>query len=257
MKDSLGDRMKEYERETRAVLPRGAWTVLRVDGRAFHSYTRGLARPYDEKLMSDMDKVAEALLREIDGAVVAYTQSDEVSVLVQDFSSENFMPWMGGVIAKWQSVGASLATATLFSRRMDEKMPLFDGRVFSLPSTTEACNYLIWRQRDTLRNAVSMAARAEFSHQQLLGKSVPEMKEMLLANGVDFDSYPLGFRQGRMSTRVVEMKEFSYVDKRTGDEVFTSGLRTSVVTEPAPFFSATEGVLLDLLPQMPTEILVG
>src|SRR5690242_17305079 len=97
---SLGDRMKEYEWAYRYVLPRRTYTILRVDGRAFHNLTKGLDRPYDERFMDIMDTVAYELCQEIQGARLAYVQSDEISVLYTDFDAPGTQAWFGGVLAK-------------------------------------------------------------------------------------------------------------------------------------------------------------
>lgn len=109
----LGDRMKGYEAVHRAVLPRRTHTLIRVDIRAAHTYLRGADRPFDEEFMADMDAVAEALCAEISGAVFAYTQSDEISILATDFATIQTQPWFGGVVAKQLSISAALATAVL------------------------------------------------------------------------------------------------------------------------------------------------
>lgn len=61
-----------YEQRAQSFLPRRTWTLIRIDGRAFHTYTHGCTRPYDRELMKDMDATAAALCNEIDGARLAY-----------------------------------------------------------------------------------------------------------------------------------------------------------------------------------------
>ena len=109
-KDSLGDRMKEfYENRTRNFLPRRTYTIIRVDGKAFHSYTRGLIRPFDEKLVNDMDETACYMCKNIQGAKFAFVQSDEISILLTDFEGLTTDAWFDGNIQKMASVSASLA----------------------------------------------------------------------------------------------------------------------------------------------------
>src|SRR5690349_7226055 len=110
-RDALGDRMKDYEAASRFLLPRRAYTIIRVDGRAFHGYLRDADKPFDYPFMLDMGEVAKVLCEEISGAVFAYHQSDEISVLVQDFDSPGTQPWFGGVLAKVVSMSAAIATA--------------------------------------------------------------------------------------------------------------------------------------------------
>jgi tRNA(His) 5'-end guanylyltransferase len=246
MKDALGDRMKGYEATTRHLLPRRTYALLRVDGKAFHTYTRGLERPFDVGLMEDMNAVAVDLCKEISGSVLAFVQSDEISVLVQDFKRIGTQPWMGGVLAKWQSVGASIATAGLNHRRPD-KRALFDARVFTLPDAVEVANYFVWRQKDAVRNSISMVAQANFSHRQLQGLSTSQMQELLWQEkGVNWNDLPAGWKRGRVVFKVQEEVEISYMDR---EEVTKTALRTFWRSEGAPLFSASpEGWLAAQIP---------
>lgn len=222
--DSLGDRMKTYEAVTRAVLLPHSLTVLRVDGRAFHSYLRRAEKPYDFDFMADMQAVAEALCREVSGTVFAYGQSDEISLLISDVDPQS-QPWFGGVVQKMASVAASVATAALCSRR--DGSPQFDARVFTVPSWAEAANYVIWRQRDAVRNSISMAGQAKFSAKQLHGVPTDQMQQLLWSHyGINWNDYPDAAKRGWVLTREVREAEVSYVDKRTGTEQTTVAGRT-------------------------------
>src|SRR5262249_28462896 len=149
---------KRYERATRTVLPRRTYTLLRVDGRAFHSYLRDAARPYDLEFMADLDTVAAELCREIPGTVFAYVQSDEISVLTVDFDSTGTQPWFDGEVQKMVSLSAAIATAALNARRPG-RPATFDARVFTIADPVEVANYFVWRQRDAVRNSIAMAAQ--------------------------------------------------------------------------------------------------
>lgn len=244
--------MKRHEAAFRAFLPRRTYTVLRVDGRAFHSYLRGAAKPFDEQFMTDMDAVAEALCAEITGTVFAYTQSDEISVLVTDFASEHTEPWFGGVAAKQLSISAALATAILNERRPG-KRALFDSRVFTLSDPVEVANYFLWRQRDAVRNSISMAAQAHFPHKRLHGVSTLGMQDLLWSElGLNWDDYPPGCKYGRVTMRRTGERPVEYVDKRTGETVRTTALRTWWETFPPLPFSAEPGSwLADTIPALP------
>lgn len=255
MSDStaLGDRMKRHEAAYRTLLPRRTYTLIRVDGRAFHSYLRGATRPYDETFMTDMDHVAEALCAEIAGAVFAYTQSDEISVLVTDFAAAGTQPWFGGVIAKQTSIAASIATAELNARRPGGRA-LFDARIFTLTDPIEVANYFLWRQRDAVRNSISMAAQARYSHRQLDGVSTGQMQELLWADHrINWSDYPDGCKRGRITVRQVGEKDVEYVDKRTRETVRTTAIRSWWETAGAPHFTAdAEGWLAGAIPLLPT-----
>lgn len=250
---ALGDRMKAYETTYRALLPRRTYTLLRLDGRAFHSYLRGCERPFDEGFMADMDAVAESLCAEITGSVFAYTQSDEISILVTDFASEQTEPWFGGVVAKQLSISAALATAVLNERRPGARA-LFDSRVFTLSDPVEVANYFLWRQRDAVRNSISMAAQARFSHKRLHGVSSGGMQELLFAEaGITWNDYPDGCKRGRTVVRNTGERLVEYTDKRTNQRNATMAMRTWWETSAAPHFTTEPGSwLARTIPALPT-----
>ena len=170
--------MKEYyENRTRNFLPRRTYTIIRVDGKAFHTYTRGLETPFDGKLVSDMDETACYMCKNVQGAKFAFVQSDEISILLTDFDSLTTDAWFDGNVQKMASVSSSLATAKFNALRPD-KIALFDSRVFSIPSTVEVANYFIWRQQDATRNSISSVAQSMFSHSELENKNTNQMQEM-------------------------------------------------------------------------------
>lgn len=247
---ALGDRMKAHEAAFRSVLPHRTYTVLRVDGRAFHAYLRGAEKPFDAQFAADMDTVAEALCKEITGAVFAYTQSDEISVLFADFGSVNAQPWFGGVVAKQVSIAAAIATAEINARRPGQRA-LFDARVFTLADPVEVANYFLWRQRDAVRNSISMAAQAHFSHRQLHGVSTGRMQDMLWSeHGINWNDYPDGFKRGRVTVRRVGERPVEYVDKRSGETVQTTAVRSWWETSGAPHFTVG-GWLGNTIPALP------
>jgi len=250
---ALGDRMKRYEATTRTLLPRRTYTILRVDGRAFHSYLRGAAKPFDEPFMADMDAVAEALCTEIAGARFAYTQSDEISILATDFGSHNTEPWFGGVIAKQLSIAASLATAVLNERRPGSRA-LFDARVFTISDPVEVANYFLWRQRDAVRNSISMAAQAHFPHERLHGVNGGGMQELLWSEaGVNWNDYPDGCKRGRVAVRRVGRRETSFTHRRTQELRTVVAMRSWWEMSAAPHFTTEpDGWLAQVVPPLPS-----
>jgi tRNA(His) guanylyltransferase len=206
MKDDLGKRMKEqYEQRTRTYLPRRTYTIIRLDGKAFHTYTRGMARPFDQGLMRVMDQTTQYLCENIQGCVMGYTQSDEISLLLTDFTTIKTDAWFDGQVQKMVSVAASMATAR-FNEHMNinwggtvkpKGLALFDARVFTIPDPVEVENYFVWRQKDALRNSISMHAQSLYSHNELNGKSQAEMHDMIHAKGENWDKLPNGFKRGR------------------------------------------------------------
>ncbi|MDX3549480.1 tRNA(His) guanylyltransferase Thg1 family protein [Streptomyces europaeiscabiei] len=250
---SLGDRMKEYEAVHRVVLPRRTYCLIRLDIRAAHTYLRGAQRPFDEEFMADMDAVAEAVCAEISGTVFAYTQSDEISLLVTDFATTQTQPWFGGVVAKQVSISAALATAVLNERRPGKRV-LFDSRVFTISGPVEVANYFLWRQRDAVRNSISMAAQARFPHKRLHGLNGDQMQELLFTEAdINWNDYPAGCKRGRVTVRHVGEKPVEYVDKRTNQTVLTAAVRSWWETSPAPHFTTKpDGWLAETIPAMPT-----
>lgn len=201
MNDDLGDRMKEYESIPRARLVRQLPVLMRLDGKAFHTLTRGLKKPVDEGFQEAMWEAATQLCEEVQGARLAYTWSDEIQLLLVDYESFKTQPWFEYEIQKMCSVAASIATQA-FSQRFGFLHPekqgarcYFDCRVWNLPPA-EVCNAFIWRQQDASRNSVSCLAQTQFSHKELHGKNGSEMQEMLHSRGINWNNCPTSQRRG-------------------------------------------------------------
>lgn len=235
-KDSLGDRMKEfYENRTRNFLPRRTYTIIRVDGKAFHSYTRGLIRPFDEKLVNDMDETACYMCKNIQGAKFAFVQSDEISILLTDFEGLTTDAWFDGNIQKMVSISASLATAK-FNELRPNKIALFDSRVFTIPSDIEVENYFIWRQQDTTRNSISSVAQSMFSHRELENKNTDQMQEMCFQKGVNWNDFSAKLKRGRLIVKQDYEKE--------------GATRTKWVSVEPPIFTEEREILKTLIPKL-------
>lgn len=223
MKDALGDRMKShYEDRTRFKLSRRTHTILRIDGKAFHTYTKGLNRPFDQGLIEDMNETAAYLCKNIQGAKFAYVQSDEISILVTDFDDTQTDMWFDGNLQKMVSISASLATVRFNQRRMwrkcwdgldvdgcldaDDiekfKMAMFDSRVFQIAHESEVENYFIWRQQDATRNSISSVAQSLYSHKELNGKKSNEMQEMIFQKGINWNDYSYREKRGTVIAKV-------------------------------------------------------
>ena len=224
MNDSLGDRMKGYENISRVYLPRRLPVIIRIDGRAFHTFTSGFGRPFDLILGRSMWGTAETLCKEISGAKLAYVQSDEISLLLTNDDTIETQPWFDNNIQKLVSISASIATLafnTCFSNEIEalssvweefkceDKVGLsqletyrkavwkaqFDSRAFILPPE-EVCNYFIWRQQDASRNSVQMVARIMYSHKELMNKNTDELKEMIHKKGINWNDYGTPYKRG-------------------------------------------------------------
>lgn len=184
---SFGDRMKGYEQSARLYLPKRMPMIIRVDGKAFHTFTRGFDKPWDESLKDSMTAAGVALVEQIQGAKLAYIQSDEISVLVTDYDSLEFEPWFGKAIQKICSVSASISTMA-FNRNLtqyylddgEEQIAdaCFDSRCFVIPKE-DVNNYFIWRQQDAVRNSIQGLGQANFSHKELHRKNTSMIQDML------------------------------------------------------------------------------
>ena len=210
---SLGDRMKEYENVERRYLTRRQPLIIRIDGKAFHSYTKGFERPYYRPFREAMERTALELACNIAGCKLAYTQSDEISLLLTDDDTLETQPWFGKNLQKIVSISAALATfkfnavvdaicrgrdasLTPLQQAYDNKVAIFDARAFCVPRE-EVLNVFEWRQQDCTRNAIESAGQAYFSHNQLNGKSCNQIQEMLFTEkGINFNEYPTWYKRG-------------------------------------------------------------
>lgn len=198
---TLGDRMKQYEYVTRTYLMHRTPAVIRIDGKAFHTWTRWCEKPFDNSLSELMIQTTKYLVDNIQGAVFGYTQSDEISILVRDYDTLETSMWFDGNIQKIVSISASLATAffnKLAPLYTTEKLPLafFDARVNSYPKE-EVCNYFIWRQQDILRNSIQGLGQYHLGQRTIHGLKNQEVIELLQERkNINVDDIPLKFRRG-------------------------------------------------------------
>lgn len=201
----LGSRMKRYEHTFRQYLPRRAYTLMRLDGRAFGTYLKDSVKPFDEGFIFDMDTVAVALCTEVQGAEFAYTQSDEISLLLTDFRSLQSELWFGGNIAKILSVSASRAGIVMDRLRRQSRLPEFDCRVWSMTDPVEVANYFLWRQQDAVTNSIQMLAQHYYRPSELFGKSTNELQELLWREqGVNWNDLDAGLKRGRVISHLAD-----------------------------------------------------
>lgn len=206
MKDSLGDRMKQrYESRAKQFLQRGTYTLIRIDGKAFRTYTRRLEKPFDFGLVSDMQETTRFLCENIQGCKLGYTQSDEISLLLIDFDTPQTDAWFDGQVQKMVSVSASLATGKfneLRSLRYSEnnlrypKLAFFDSRVFQISQKAEVMNYFRWRQKDAVKNSISMVAQSLYSQKELHGKNGGELQELIFQKGKNWNDFDDSVKRG-------------------------------------------------------------
>ena len=242
-KDSLGDRMKQYEGIPRINLMRRNPVIIRIDGKAFHTFTRGFRRPFDDILIESMQETMKYLCENIQGCKIGYCQSDEISLLLTDYENINTAAWFDYQVQKMCSIAASMATLAFnqvfwdkirdldhdyyeyptkeFNELIEiyykalEKGAMFDARCFSIPKE-EVCNYFLWRQNDCVRNSIQMVAQANFSHKQLQNKSCDELQEMLWQEkNINWNDFETVKKRGSCCTKT---GKHTVVDVQTGEQ---------------------------------------
>lgn len=220
--DELGIRMKTYyEQVPKTKLMRRTPVAIRIDGKAFHTFTKGFQKPFDEVLMKAMQNTMKYLCEHIQGCVLAYHQSDEITLILVDYKNLNSDAWFDYEVQKMCSIAASMATMAFnkfFEQEWQKAWPLdkvsqnpdlvtryynasekgamFDARVFNIPKE-EVTNLLYWRQLDATRNSIQMVGQANFSHTQLHGKNCSDIQDMLmLEKGINWNDFPTHLKRG-------------------------------------------------------------
>lgn len=249
-KTSIGNRFKSnYEDRTRFKLTRRTPTILRLDGKSFHTYTKGLERPFDQGLMADMDEVAKYLCKNIQGCKFAYIQSDEISLMLTDWDTLTTDAWFDYNVQKMCSVSASMATSKFNEQRFGRyilaltlnpgsklRLAEFDARVFQVPYS-EINNYFLWRQQDATRNSIASVAQSMYSHKELFGKNTDQMQEMIFQKGVNWNNYIPYFKRGRVVRKI--------------DFVSNEATRSKwEVDTGIPVFSQSPDYLMSMIPEL-------
>ena len=212
---SLGGRMKMYEaQETQKRCMFHLPVCARLDGRAFHSFTKGLKRPYDKGFSALMQSVLIDLVTETD-ACIGYTQSDEISLVFREPTPESQI-FFDGRVQKMTSILAAMCSvkfnkeiARFLPDSHHDKVGMFDCRVWSVPNRSEATNVLLWREWDATKNSISMAAQSVYSHKSLQNKNGKQMQEMLMEKGINWNDYPTFFKRGVYVQRRKVLRRFT------------------------------------------------
>ena len=230
VKDDLGTRMKEfYEKPYKTKLTRRTPVAIRIDGKAFHTFTRGFAKPFDKVLMTAMQRTMKYLCKNVQGCVFGYSQSDEITLILVDYQKFTSSAWFDYEVQKICSISASMATMAFnkfFEKNIndwiskntpsfheawhnpeDEKLyhaylnaskkgAMFDSRCFNIPKE-EVANLIYWRQLDAARNSVQMVGQANFSHSELQGKTCNMIQDMLLTQkDINWNNFPIDCKRG-------------------------------------------------------------
>ena len=236
-KVSLGDRMKRHEKVPCGILSRRTPVIIRVDGKAFHTLTKGLEKPYDPVMVHSMTYAAIALMNELQGAQIAYVQSDEISILLTDYINFSTEAWFDYEVQKMVSVSAAIATAQFnktwrkmliqrsemlnsngqmavfdpneFSKwaKKSEQLAFFDSRCFNVPRE-EVNNLFLWRQQDAIRNSIQGLAQVNFSHKELHGLSCNHLQEKLWKEKqINWNDLNIWKKRGWCVTKKIVTKE--------------------------------------------------
>ena len=236
VRDDLGVRMKTfYEQIPKTKLMRRCPVAIRLDGRSFHTFTRGFQKPFDEILMKTMQETMKYLCEDIQGCVLGYTQSDEITLILVDYQRLTSSAWFDYEVQKLCSISASMAIMAFnkfFAKNVEEsakkfcdefnsnfngkelrelwltykkasdKGAMFDARCFNIPKE-EVANLVYWRQLDASRNSIQMVGRANFSHKELQNKSCNDIQDMLMTQkGINWNDLPTYQKRGSCCIKV-------------------------------------------------------
>ena len=232
-KSAIGERMKRnYEEVAKTKLYRRTPVIVRVDGRSFHTFTRGFQRPFDDVLVKSMQDTMKYLCENVQGTKIGYVQSDEISLLLIDYDTFDTQAFFDNEVQKICSITASMATLAFnksFMRQWSdflvdidprdvsekaellraydkavEKGAMFDSRCFNIPEE-EVTNYFYWRQLDASRNSIQMVGQANFSHKELHGKSCNMIQDMLHEEkGINWNDFPIYLKRGSCCRKIIK-----------------------------------------------------
>lgn len=243
---NLAVRMKTfYEQIPKTKLMRRCPVVIRCDGRSFHTFTKKFQKPFDEVLIKTMQETMKYLCENIQGCVLGYTQSDEITLILVDYKKFTSSAFFDYEVQKICSITASMATMAFnkfFEKNIKEfsesnecrgldikyldiyrealnKGAMFDARCFNIPKE-EVTNLVYWRQLDATRNSIQMVGQANFSHKELQNKSCNDIQDMLMTQkGINWNNLPTYQKRGSCC-----VKENHFIENEKGTQIcFTEG----------------------------------
>lgn len=277
--DELGIRMKTYyEQIPKTKLMRRTPVAIRLDGKAFHTFTRGFQKPFDEVLVKSMQDTMKYLCENIQGCVLGYTQSDEITLILVDYKNLNSAAWFDYEVQKMCSIAASMATFE-FNRRFEsnfcdwsrendlrvsdeyfayteenqkledayvdavQRGAMFDARVFNIPKE-EVTNLVYWRQLDATRNSIQMVGQANFSHNELQNKSCNMIQDMLMTQKeINWNDFPTHLKRGSCC-----IKEYYYGNASENNNGYSIPIKSHwIVDKEIPIFKGEDRKYIDKL----------
>lgn len=284
VRDDLGVRMKTfYEQVPKTRLVRRMPVAIRIDGKAFHTFTRGFKRPFDEILIESMQETMKYLCDNIQGCVLGYTQSDEITLILVDYQKLTSCAWFDYEVQKMCSISASMATMAFnkfFEKNVEiyiqncatdyetqglcgegtveydlckiyqkalEKGAMFDARVFNIPKE-EVCNLIYWRQLDATRNSIQMVGQANFSHKELQNKSCNEIQDMLMTQkDINWNDFPTYQKRGSCAVRNKIILESDGITVKAMLRDTTKSENKWVIDKDIPIFKGEDRQYIDKL----------
>ena len=272
--DDLGKRMKEYyEAIPKTKLMRRCPVAIRIDGKAFQTFTRGFEKPFDKILMRSMQETMLYLCKNIQGCKFGYAQSDEITLILTDYDTFETQAWFDYEVQKMCSIAASMATMALnkcFVRNIQsivcktndmeeyvddgngqliptekhyanilndaaEKGAMFDARCFNIPKE-EVTNYFIWRQQDATRNSIQMVARSKFSDKKLFKLNSNQIQELLFQEAeINWNDFPIEQKRGSCFTYRYE--DVVIEDNCGNQEILEEKMRRWFLDREIPVFT--------------------
>jgi tRNA(His) 5'-end guanylyltransferase len=243
----LAARMKDfYENPAKTQLLRRMPVAIRLDGKAFHTFTRGFQKPFDPVLMDTMQRTMKYLCENIQGCVFGYTQSDEITLILTDYQKLTSEAWFNYEVQKMASISASMATVAfnkyfseniikynstydplveenkrLIERYVNaaEKGAIFDARCFNIPKE-EVTNLIYWRQLDATRNSIQMVGQAHFSHAELKDKTCSDIQDMLMTQyGINWNVFTIPCKRGTACIKVEEKETIKEPNVYFGEQI--------------------------------------
>ena len=283
-KDKIGDRMKyNYENRTKQFLTRRVPTIIRLDGKAFHTYTKGLNKPFDDGLIADMQETTKFLCENVQGCKLGYTQSDEITLVLTDYDNLQTDAWFDYNVQKMTSVSASIATAKFNQLRLQrhfnksqkevdvinksnffdydsvrvdnvgaqQKLAFFDSRVFQIGEKEEVVNSLIWRQQDAERNSIQMLAQSLYSQKQLHGKNTSVLQDMCWQKGQNWNDLDSSKKRGSLILKQIYVDDKKITKENASELGSKSNLQTKIRTKweviDTPIFTKDRDAILNLI----------
>lgn len=276
-RDDLGTRMKTfYEEIPKTKLMRRCPVAIRIDGKSFHTFTKKFEKPFDEVLIDTMQETMKYLCENIQGCVLGYTQSDEITLILIDYKKLNSDAWFDYEVQKMCSIAASMATMAFnrffmyeyeeFNRWVNEGNPtdenrrlndiyydamckgaMFDARCFNIPKE-EVTNLIYWRQLDASRNSIQMVGQANFSHKELQNKSCNQIQDMLMEQkGINWNDFPIYQKRGSCCIKDKNYKPVVCDDDEIHELIFKALRSYWIIDKEIPIFKGEGRKYIDRL----------